>query len=64
MNQIRVQGVLVGSREGFEEMNHAIRTHRLRPVIDRTFAFEQAPEAFDLLASQGHFGKVVVSHAR
>ena len=64
MNQIRVQGVLVGSREGFEEMNHAITNHHLRPVVDRILPFEAAPEAFNLLAGQGHFGKVVVSHAR
>jgi NADPH:quinone reductase-like Zn-dependent oxidoreductase len=59
-----VQGVLVGSREGFEEMNHAITNHHLRPVVDRILPFEAAPEAFDLLAGQGHFGKLVVSHAR
>ena len=64
MNQIRVQGVLVGSREGFVEMNRTISEHELRPVIDCTFDFDEAPAAFDHLASQAHFGKVVVGRSR
>jgi NADPH:quinone reductase-like Zn-dependent oxidoreductase len=35
---IRVQGIAVGSRARFEAMNRAIALHRLRPVIDSTFA--------------------------
>lgn len=61
MNQIRVQGVLVGSREGFVEMNRTIVSNKLRPVVDRVFPFDEAPAAFDHLASQAHFGKVVIS---
>lgn len=60
MRQVRVQGVLVGHREGFEAMNRAIEAHRLEPVVDRVFPFDQAPEAFRRLASGEHFGKVVV----
>lgn len=60
MRQVRVQGVLVGHREGFEAMNRAIAAHRLRPVVDRVFPFEETPAAFRRLASGGHFGKVVV----
>ena len=60
MRGIRLQGILVGSRETFEAMNRAIVRHRLRPVIDRSFAFEEAPLAFEHLQSQAHFGKIVV----
>ncbi len=60
MRQVRVQGVLVGHREGFEAMNRAIAAHRLRPVVDRVFPFDETPAAFRRLASGGHFGKVVV----
>jgi NADPH:quinone reductase-like Zn-dependent oxidoreductase len=60
MRQVRVQGVLVGDREGFEAMNRALAAHRLRPVVDRVFPFAEAPAAFRHLASGGHFGKVVV----
>ena len=57
---VRIQGIYVGSREMFEEMNRAIAQHQLRPVIARSFAFEQARAAYDYLASGAHTGKVVI----
>jgi NADPH:quinone reductase-like Zn-dependent oxidoreductase len=60
MRGVRLQGVLVGSREMFEAMNRVIALHEVRPVIDRVFAFEEAAEAFAHLKRQAHFGKVVV----
>lgn len=58
---ISIFGVGTGSRSDLEAMNRAIALHRLRPVIDRVFAFEQAKEAYRYLASRQHFGKVVIS---
>ncbi len=60
MNQIRVQGILVGHRAGFESMNRAIAAHQMQPVVDEVFDFSAAPEAFEKMASGTHFGKVVV----
>lgn len=60
MRSIRVQGVLVGSREHFEDMNRAIAQHGLRPVVDRVFPFAEAAGAFRHLAAGRHFGKVAV----
>jgi NADPH:quinone reductase-like Zn-dependent oxidoreductase len=60
MRQIRVQGVLVGDREGFEAMNRALAAGDLRPVVDRVFGFDEAVEAFRYMESGEHFGKVVV----
>lgn len=54
--------VTVGSRLDFELMNRAITQHRLKPVIDRIFAFEDAKSAYRYLESRQHFGKVVISH--
>ena len=42
MKNIRLQGIYVGSRAMFEAMNRAIALHKLRPVIDRVFPFDQA----------------------
>jgi NADPH:quinone reductase-like Zn-dependent oxidoreductase len=61
MQNIRVQGVIVGSRETFEDMNRAIAQHRLRPVVDRVFPFAEPRAAFEHMAGQGHFGKIVVT---
>lgn len=61
LKTIRVQGILVGSRQMFEDMNRAIEANHLRPVIDRTFAFEEARKALDYLESGSHFGKIVLT---
>jgi NADPH:quinone reductase-like Zn-dependent oxidoreductase len=61
MKGVRIQGIFVGSREMFEEMNRAIDLHGLRPVVDRVFPFDEAPEAFRYMQSGAHLGKVVIS---
>ncbi len=61
MNSIRVQGIFVGSCEMFEAMNAAIALHQMHPVIHQTFGFEKATEAFKLMASGDHFGKICIA---
>lgn len=58
---IAVQGIYVGSREMFEEMNRAIAQHALKPRIDRSFGFDDARAAYEHLAGAGHAGKVVIA---
>ncbi len=58
--QATLRGVYVGSRGQFERMNAAIATHRMEPVIDREFDFDDAPAAYRHLEGAGHFGKVVI----
>jgi NADPH:quinone reductase-like Zn-dependent oxidoreductase len=41
-------------------MNRAIAASGLRPVIDRTFAFDEAPQAYRAMQAAGHFGKLVI----
>ncbi len=60
MKNIRVQGIFVGSREMFEAMNRAIALHKLKPVVDRVFAFAEAREALRYMESAAHFGKIVI----
>jgi len=60
MQDIRLQGVIVGHREGFEEMNRAIAAHALRPAIDRVFPLADSKSAFELMGSGGHFGKICI----
>ncbi|MBA2691301.1 MAG: NAD(P)-dependent alcohol dehydrogenase [Rubrobacter sp.] len=57
---VRVQGIYVGSREMFENMNRAISLHEMRPVVDRTFPFEEAREALRHMEGASHFGKITV----
>lgn len=58
---ICLQGIYVGSRDMFDEMNRAMEVNRLHPVIDRTFPFDQVHEAYHHLESGAHFGKVCIS---
>ena len=60
--QVRLQGVTVGHRDGFEAMLRAIGQHRLKPVVDRVFAFEELKEAMAYLQSGAQFGKVCLAH--
>jgi NADPH:quinone reductase-like Zn-dependent oxidoreductase len=58
--QLRVQGIYVGSRVMFEQMNAAIAKARLHPVVDKVFGFHQSAEAFAHMESASHFGKIVI----
>ena len=60
MQNLRIQGVVVGSRETFVAMNRAIAQAGTRPVVDRVFGVNEIAEAFACLAAGKHFGKIVV----
>ena len=61
VRQIRLQGVLVGSRAHQQAMIRAIDGNGLRPVIDKAFELEQIVEAFRYQESNQHFGKICLS---
>jgi NADPH:quinone reductase-like Zn-dependent oxidoreductase len=58
--QVRIHGVYVGSRAHFETMNRAITANRMRPVVDRIFAFGESRDALNAMQEAGHFGKIVI----
>ncbi len=60
MKNIRVEGILVGSREMFESMNRAVSLHHLHPVVDRTFSFDETKQALRHMESGTHFGKICI----
>lgn len=55
-----LRGIMVGSRDHFEDMNRAIELHRIEPVIDEVFAFDNAPDAYRKLQASQHIGKIVI----
>ncbi len=58
---IRMQGVTVGSRELFEDMVRAMELWRTAaPIDERVLAFDQVGEAIQALPSGRHFGKVCI----
>ena len=60
MQDIRIQGVVVGSRRAFENMNRAVDVHKMEPVVDRVFSFDESAKAFEYLKSGSHFGKICI----
>jgi NADPH:quinone reductase-like Zn-dependent oxidoreductase len=57
---LKIHGIYCGSRATFAAMNAAISRHRLEPVIDRVFSFDDSLMAFQHLESGQHYGKVII----
>jgi len=57
----RLVGVFVGSRTMLEDLARFSASAKIKPVVDRSFGFEQAREAFELMEQAGHFGKIVIN---
>lgn len=58
VKQVRLQGVLVGSRRQQQDMIRAIDATHIKPVIDRSFPLEDIVPAFRHQESNTHFGKI------
>jgi NADPH:quinone reductase-like Zn-dependent oxidoreductase len=57
-----VRPLAVGSRAHLTALTRAIAAHRLEPVIDRLFDFDEAPAAYRYFQDTRPFGKVVIAH--
>lgn len=62
MKAVKMQGVYVGSRSMFEDMNRAIEINGLHPVIDKQFSFSEVREALTYMETGSHFGKIVIDY--
>ena len=60
-HQVQLRGIYMESTEELRAFMRAVDYLKLTPVIDRIFPFEQAQEAYRLLESQKHIGKVVIT---
>jgi len=57
---VDITSIKVGSREDLESLARAIGFHRVKPVVDRIFPFDQFPDALRYLQSGQHMGKIVI----
>ncbi|MEO0469914.1 MAG: NAD(P)-dependent alcohol dehydrogenase [Bacteroidota bacterium] len=57
---LTMNGIAVGSRVMQEKMVDAIEIAGIKPVIDRSFDFDELTEAFRYQESGQHFGKIVL----
>ncbi|KWN11211.1 NADPH:quinone oxidoreductase [Burkholderia territorii] len=56
----RLHGLMVGSRAMLDDVVRLVDAKRIKPVVDRVFDFDEAPQAYAHLQSGQHFGKVVI----
>jgi NADPH:quinone reductase-like Zn-dependent oxidoreductase len=61
--RVRLHGITVGHREDFLEMARAIDARGIKPVIDRTYTFMDARQAYEDLPKGNHFGKLIIDVA-
>jgi len=59
LKRATVRGLSVGHRRAFEAMMDFVAANHIRPVVDKVFAFEDVPAAFERL-SAGPVGKIVI----
>lgn len=59
--QANILGTTMGSAEDFSQMLDFVSENRIIPVIDKQFKFEQIESAFNYLADQTQFGKIVIN---
>jgi NADPH:quinone reductase-like Zn-dependent oxidoreductase len=60
VKQVRLQGLIVGSRRHQHDFVRAIEATGLKPVIDRSFGLDRLSEAFRYEGSSAHIGKICV----
>lgn len=61
VKQVRLQGVLVGSRVQQKEMIKAIEVNEMKPIVDRVFALQDIVQAFEYQETNQHFGKICLA---
>lgn len=60
IKNISMKAISNASRRMLEDMVVAISTNAMNSVIDRRFAFDDAPDAFSYMATSKHFGKILI----
>ncbi len=58
----RLRCIAVGSKAQHTAMNRTVRDSGLKPVVDRTFGFDEVREAYRYYRSGRPFGKIVIDH--
>ncbi|MGH1460786.1 MAG: zinc-dependent alcohol dehydrogenase family protein [Neptuniibacter sp.] len=61
-NLLTIKGVYVGSAAMLKDLCNFMSENQIHPVIDKTFPFDQAIDAYNYMAAAKHFGKIVISN--
>ncbi|KAG8700165.1 hypothetical protein FRC11_013161 [Ceratobasidium sp. 423] len=55
-----VSGISVGSKAMCSRLDAFMTRHKIKPVVDRVFGWNEVVEALDYQLTGGHFGKIVI----
>lgn len=61
VKQLTLRGLHVGSKNMLQSLLSFVAEHKVKPVISKTFGFDQAPEAFAEARNSRHVGKIVIT---
>lgn len=61
LKEISVLGSTMGSPQEFGEMVQFVEKHKIRPVLDKTYALEEVVEAQNRMENGENFGKIVLT---
>ena len=61
MYGITVKGLLVGHRSLQLKLNRCMMNNKIKPIIDKTFDFENAKKGFEYLRSGNQLGKITIN---
>ncbi len=61
---IHLTGITVGHRSDLTALVRAVDANGLVPIVDASFDFADARDAYQALPQAKHFGKLVVTMAR
>lgn len=62
LRHIQFIGTAMGSPTEFSTLLDFMNKHKIKPIIDRTYNFDAALEAFDVLRKGDQIGKIVLLH--
>ena len=58
---VTIRGIANGSRAMMVDLLRAVEANGIKTEISKTFAFDDAPQAFAYFADAGHVGKVMIA---
>ena len=58
-----IKGITAGSRRMHEDLLRACAANGVKPKIDRSFGFDEAPAAYRFLEAGDFVGKIVLTAA-
>ena len=59
-NHLQILGSTMGSDDDFNKMIDLCNEYHIKPILDMTFNFENAVDAFDRMKNSAQFGKIIV----